>query len=161
MVTRTDGSDCAWMVQLVEHWAVMRKVVSSTSAGSSLRVSKLLRRKCGLCNGIRIRLSLLRKTTKNHLTNTFHVYKFNVGHKRTHTPFKMSRAWSSWCSGRPCHFLANCGLPGVMFPKRLVVYGAMHAKKKQPQVKRILSSARLCKIMARDSPLSDRTGMFH
>ena len=68
--------------------------------------------------------------TKNHLTNTFHVYKFNVAHKRTHTPFKKSRAWSCRCCGSPCHCLAKCGLPGMMFPKRLVVYGGMLTKKK-------------------------------
>ena len=40
------------VAQLVDHWAVTREVVSSTSAGLTLRVLKKLSRKCCLRNNI-------------------------------------------------------------------------------------------------------------
>ena len=40
------------VAQLIEHQVVTREVMSSTPAGPTLRVLKLLRRKCCLCNYI-------------------------------------------------------------------------------------------------------------
>ena len=48
-----DPVTCAPVAQLAEHRAAMWEVMSSTPAGPTLRVLKLLRRKCCLCNDIR------------------------------------------------------------------------------------------------------------
>ena len=52
------------IAQLVEHQAVTREVVSSTPAGSRLRVKSF---RIGTIN------------RRSRLANTFYVYKFNVG----------------------------------------------------------------------------------